>query len=124
MGARSLIRTEYVRSPAKLRARGPARDVDPQEVDHLASAVQEARGRASAGAMGQLKLELAHLPAAAHSVDRHADLHARPVRERQHVGEYPGAQGALPGDGSDRLQPAATTERPAGECERQPEAAS
>ena len=43
--------------------------------------------RAAARAVLEVELDLDDAVAGAHRVDRHADLHAEPVRERQHVFE-------------------------------------
>ena len=60
--------------------------------------MDESGERAPARAVLELELDLDHPVAGAHRVDRHADLHAETVRERQHVFERAAGQRALPGD--------------------------
>ncbi len=80
--------------------------------------------RAPGGAVGEVELDLDHAMPGAHGVDRHPDLHAEAVRERQHVAQRPLAQRPLPGYGGPGPQPAAPADRPAGEAEREPDAAA
>ena len=84
----------------------------------------EAGERASAGAVGELELDLEHTMPSTDGVDRHPDLHAVAVRERQHVAQRLFAQRPLPGDGSASVEAAAPTNGPAGKREREPEAAA
>lgn len=123
------MRTLYVGGDAKLRARArreilTAGEVDAQEVEQLVPAVQKARECTSAGAVGEIQLDLQHAMPCAYRVDGHRDLHAEAVSERQHVFECSPSQRALPGDGRMRGQPAAPTNCPAREREREPEAAA
>jgi hypothetical protein len=102
------MRTLYVGGDAKLRARTrpwilTPGEVDAQEVEQLARTVQEARERASAGAVGKVELDLDHTMPRADGVDGDPDLHAEAVGERQHVFESVSSQRPLPGDGRARL---------------------
>jgi len=82
----------------------------------------KASGCTSAGTVGELELDLLYPTTGAYGVDGHPDLHAKAVRERQHVFERSLSEGSLSGDGSARPRTAATTNRPAGEAECEPKA--
>jgi hypothetical protein len=121
------MRTLYVGSGARLRARAQwrillPREVDAQEVDELAAPVEKAGERASAAAVNEVKLDLAYAMPCAHGVDRHADLHAEAVSEWQHMFECLSGERSLPRDGRARLQATTTTNRPASEAKREPKA--
>jgi len=96
--------------------------VDTQEVQELAAPVQETGGRASAGAVGEVELDLRYAMSRADGVDRHRDLHAEAVSERQYVFERSPSQRSLPGDGRARALATAPINGPAREREREAEA--
>jgi hypothetical protein len=87
--------------------------------------MEEPAERATAGAVFEVELDLDDAMPRAHGVDRHCDLHAEAVRERQHVFERSAAQRALTGDRRACAQPAgARANGPAREPEREPESAA
>ena len=74
--------------------------------------------------MGEVELVLAQAEAGADGVDRHPDLHAVAAGEGQRRPQGLDPQRALAGDRRPRLQAAAAADRPAGEAEREAEAAA
>ena len=101
-----------------------ARKVDAGEVGELAGAVGEAGERAAAGAVGEVELVLAQAVAGAHRVDRHPDLHPVAAGEGQGRAQRVDPQRPLAGDRRLGHEAAAAADRPAGEAERQAEAAA
>ncbi len=51
--------------------------------------MEKAGGSATGGAMGKVKIDLDDAMTGADGVDRHADLHAEPGGEREHVASDP-----------------------------------
>src|SRR5450759_1910586 len=76
----------------------PARDVHAHEVDQLTPAVYESAEGSARRAMVEIDLDLHHAPSGARGVDRHPDLHAEPVGEREHLLEHTRPQGPLSRD--------------------------
>src|SRR4029077_19382578 len=94
------------------------------EIDELIGTVGEAGEGTAAGAMGKVELVLAQAVAGAHGIDRHPHLHPVAAGKGQRGAQDLGAQRALAGDRRVRLEAAAAADRPAGEAERQAEAAA
>jgi acetyl-CoA carboxylase biotin carboxyl carrier protein len=86
--------------------------------------VQEAAQAATGRAVDERQRVLAHAQPGARDVDRHPDLHPEPRRERQRRPQRGRRQRTLAGDRSVQREPAAAPHRPAGEPQREPEAAA
>ena len=124
--------TLYVRRGARLRA-GPARAsmtvrarrVHAHEVEQLAGAMDEAGGRAPAGAVGEVELELDE--AVARRGRRRSSCRS-PCRSRRRTAARRRARRSLsarcPEIGARGPQAAAAADRPAREAEREPDAAA
>src|SRR5215213_9904169 len=86
--------------------------------------MEEAAEVSAGGAVLQVELVLAQAEPGADGVDRHPDLHPVALGERKDGPQRLGAESPLAGDRRLRLEAAEAPDRPAGEPEREAEAAA